>query len=233
MRRRWLLAAAAVALVVAACGHPPPAQKAEEDPETLAAAALEHGDYPRAAALYRQAVERRPQSVSAHYGLGVASSNLSQRDDTIREFQWVVANGTPESVEVDAARRWLITAGVIRQPAVFPTQAATNSDRWNGSIEGQAYLGSSDQRQVQIRMQLHLIGQPDGPTKEERRVVRTDNDGQFRFVNIVPGAYMLTDKIAGKPRWRMKIEVSPGATLRLDLNPANSTDARDDFPKRG
>jgi Tfp pilus assembly protein PilF len=233
MRRRSLLVAAAVALVVAACGHPPPAQKAEEDPETLAAAALEHGDYPRAAALYRQAVERRPQSVSAHYGLGVASSNLSQRDDTIREFQWVVANGKPESVEVDAARSWLITAGVIRQPAVFPTQAAAESGRWNGSIEGQAYLGSSDQRQVQIRMQLHLIGQPDGPTKEERRVVRTDNDGQFRFVNIVPGAYMLTDKIAGKPRWRMKIEVSPGATLRLDLNPANSTDARDDFPKRG
>ena len=232
MRRRSLLVAAAAALIVAACGHPAPPPKAEEDPEILGAAALEHGDYPKAAALYRQAVERRPQSVSAHYGLGVASSNLSQRDDTIREFQWVVANGKPESVEVDAARSWLISAGVIRRPAVFPTQAAT-ADRWNGSIEGQAYLGSSDQRQVQVRMQIHLVGQPDGPTKEERRVIRTDNDGQFRFVNIVPGTYMLTDKIAGKPRWRMKIEVSPGSTLRLDLNPANSTDARDDFPGRG
>ena len=232
MRRRSLVVAAAAALIVAACGHPAPPPKAEEDPEILGAAALEHGDYPKAAALYRQAVERRPQSVAAHYGLGVASSNLSQRDDTIREFQWVVANGKPESVEVDAARSWLISAGVIRRPAVFPTQAAT-TDRWNGSIEGQAYLGSSDQRQVQVRMQIHLVGQPDGPTKEERRVVRTDNDGQFRFVNIVPGTYMLTDKIAGKPRWRMKIEVSPGSTLRLDLNPANSTDARDDFPGRG
>ena len=232
MRRRSLLVAAAAALIVAACGHPAPPPKAEEDPEILGAAALEHGDYPKAAALYRQAVERRPQSVSAHYGLGVASSNLSQRDDTIREFQWVVANGKPEAVEVDAARSWLISAGVIRRPAVFPTQTAT-ADRWNGSIEGQAYLGSSDQRQVQVRMQIHLVGQPDGPTKEERRVIRTDNDGQFRFVNIVPGTYMLTDKIAGKPRWRMKIEVSPGSTLRLDLNPANSTDARDDFPGRG
>lgn len=232
MRRRALLALATVALIVAACGHPPPPQKAEEDPETLAAAALEHGDYARAAALFRQAVERRPQSVSAHYGLGVASSNLSQRDDTIREFQWVVTNGKAESVEVEAARRWLITAGVIRQPAVF-TAATAESDRWNGSVEGQAYLGGSDQRQAQTRMQLHLIGQPDGPTKEERRVLRTDNDGRFRFANVAPGAYMLTDKIAGKPRWRLKIEVSPGATLRLDLNPANSTDARDDFPSRG
>lgn len=231
MRRRWLLAAAAATLVVAACGRPsPPAPKTEEDPETLAAAALEHGDYAKAAALYRLAVERRPQSVSAHYGLGVASSNLSQRDETIREFQWVVANGKPDSVEVEAARSWLITAGVIRKPAVFTAQ--TESDRWNGTIEGQAYLGTSDQRQGQVRMQLHLVGQPDSATKEERRVVRTDNEGHYRFVNVAPGPYMLTDRIAGKPRWRLKIEVSPGATLRLDLNPANSTDARDDFPNR-
>src|SRR5215470_16512210 len=128
MPRRWLLAAAAATLVVVACGRPsPPAPTAEEDPETLGAAALEHGDYAKAAALYRQVVERRPQSVSAHYGLGVATSNLSQR---------VVANGKPGSVEVEAARSWLITAGVIRKPAVFT--AETEGDRWNGTIEGQA-----------------------------------------------------------------------------------------------
>ncbi len=231
MRRRWLLAAAAATLVVAACGRSsPPAPKAEEDPETLAAVALEHGDYAKAAALYRQAVERRPQSVSAHYGLGVATSNLAQRDETIREFQWVVANGKQDSVEVDAARSWLITAGVIRKPAVLTTQ--TEGDRWNGTIEGQAYLGTSDQRQGQVRMQIFLVGQPDGTANGQRRVVRTDNDGNYRIPNVVPGSYMLIDRIAGKPRWRLKIEVSPGATLRLDLSPANSIDARDDFPKR-
>jgi hypothetical protein len=234
MHRRSLLGtAAALVLLVAACGHPPPPPpRVAEDPETLAAAALERGDYVRAAALYRQAIEQRPGSVSGHYGLGVATSNLDQRADTIREFQWVVANGRADSAEVRAAREWLITAGVLRRP-VTPI-AQPDSDRgWSGSLEGQAYLGSSDQRQPQTRLQLHLVGQPDSPTKEERRVLRTDNEGRFQFTNVVAGQYMLTDRIAGKPGWRLKVEVSAGSTLRLDLSPSNRADVRDDFPGRG
>ena len=65
-------------------------------------------------------------------------------------------------------------------------------------IEGQAYLGSADQRQPQVRLQLHLVGQPDSPTKEQRYVLRTNQDGSFRFGNVMPGFYMLTDKIAGE-----------------------------------
>jgi tetratricopeptide (TPR) repeat protein len=203
-----------------------------EDPETLAAAALGRGDYAQAAILYRKAIERRPDSVSAHYGLGVASSNLNLRDDTIREFQWVLAHGTPDSAEVDAARRWLIAAGVLR-PSVGAATPAEVDRGGNGVIEGQAYLGSADQRQPQVRMQLHLVGQPDGPTKEERHVLRTDRDGSFRFGNVMPGSYMLTDRVAGKAQWRLKVEVGSGSTLRLDLSPGNSTATRDDFPNRG
>lgn len=203
-----------------------------EDPETLAAAALERGDYAQAAVLYRKAIERRPDSVSAHYGLGVASSNLNLRDDTIREFQWVLANGKPDSAEVDGARRWLIAAGVLRRSVADATPSEAERGG-NGAIEGQAYLGSADQRQPQVRMQLHLVGQPDSPTKEERHVLRTDRDGNFRFGNVMPGTYMLTDRVAGKPQWRLKIEVGPGSTLRLDLSPGNSSATRDDFPNRG
>lgn len=234
MHRRSLLGiAAALALLVAACGRPsPPPPRAAEDPETLAAAALERGDYARAAALYRQVIEKRPDSVSGHYGLGVATSNLDQRADTIREFQWVVANGRADSAEVLAAREWLITAGVLRRP-VTPIAQGESDRGWNGSVEGQAYLGSSDQPQPQTRLQLHLVGQPDSPTKEVRRVLRTDKDGRFQFNDVVAGPYMLTDRIAGKPGWRLKIEVSAGSTLRLDLSPSNRTDVRDDFPARG
>jgi hypothetical protein len=203
-----------------------------EDPETLAAAALGRGDYAQAAILYRKAIERRPDSVSAHYGLGVASSNLNLREDTIREFQWVLAYGIPDSVEVDAARRWLIAAGVLR-PSVAAASPSEVDSRGNGVIEGQAYLGSADQRQPQVRLQLHLVGQPDSPTKEQRYVLRTNQDGSFRFGNVMPGFYMLTDKIAGKPQWRLKIEVGSGSTLRLDLTPGNGTATRDDFPNRG
>jgi len=205
---------------------------AVEDPETLAAAALDRADYAQAAVLYRKAIDRRPGSVSAHYGLGVASSNLNRRDDTIREFQWVLANGKPDSAEVDGARRWLIAAGVLR-PSVADATPSEAERGGNGAIEGQAYLGSADQRQPQTRMQLHLVGQPDSPTKEERHVLRTDRDGRFRFSNVMPGTYMLTDRVAGKPQWRLKIEVGPGSTLRLDLSPGNGTATRDDFPSRG
>lgn len=233
MPHRALPVIVALTLLVAACGHPPSPPKAAEDPETLAAIALEHGDYARAAGLYQQAIARRPDSVSAHYGLGVATSNLDRRPETIREFEWVLTHGRADSVEVDGARRWLIAAGVLRRPAAAPTAQVEADGAWTGSLEGQVYLGSADQRQPQTRLQLHLVGQPDGPTKEERYVLRTDNDGRFRFGNVLPGVYMLTDRVAGKPQWRLKVEVNAGSTLRLDLSPGNGVATRDDFPSRG
>jgi TPR repeat len=224
-----------VALIVLAGGcqrTAPPAPTVAADPETLAAAALERGDYTGAAALYRNALVLRPESVSAHYGLGVATSNLNLREDTIREFQWVVARGAPGSAEVAAARTWLITAGILRAPVA--ADRPPEPDRgWNGSIEGRAYMGADDQPQPLTRMQIHLIGQPDGPTKEQRKVLRTDQEGRFKFDNVMPGSYMLTDVVAGKPRWRLKVEVSPNSTLRLDLTQRNGAAARDDFPGRG
>lgn len=234
-RRTALLGVLAMLLLVGGCQRsvPPPAKTAE-DPESLAVAALERGDYTGAAALYRKALILRPDSLSAHYGLGVATSNVNLREDTIREFQWVVARGAPGSTEVAAARSWLIAAGVLRPSVAADRPAAAETDRgWSGSIEGRAYTGGAEQPQPVARMQLHLVGQPDGPTKEQRQVLRTDREGRFKFTNVVPGSYMLTDVVAGKPRWRLKIEVSANSTLRLDLTQGNSTDVRNDFPTRG
>lgn len=232
-RRAAVLAIVALIVLSGGCQRPaPPAPTVAEDPEVLAGAALERGDYPGAAALYRKALVLRPESVSAHFGLGVATSNLNLRDDTIREFQWVVARGAPGSTEVAAARRWLIAAGVLRAPAAADLPADVDRG-WNGSIEGRVYTGAADQPQPVTRMQLHLVGQPDGPAKEQRQVLRTDREGRFKFTNVVPGSYMLTDVVAGKPRWRLKIEVAPNSTLRLDLSQGNSADVRDDFPSRG
>lgn len=232
-RRTAALVTVALIVLVGGCQRTaPPAPAVAADPETLAAAALERGDYTGAAALYRKALVLRPESVSAHYGLGVATSNLNLREDTIREFQWVVAQGAPGSTEVAAARTWLIAAGVLRAPVA--ADRPPEPDRgWNGSIEGRAYMGADDQPQPLTRMQIHLVGQPDGPTKEQRKVLRTDQEGRFKFDNVMPGSYMLTDVVAGKPRWRLKVEVSPNSTLRLDLTPRNGAPARDDFAGRG
>jgi TPR repeat len=232
-RRAAALVTITLIVLLGGCQRPaPPAPTVAEDPEALAVAALERGDYTGAAALYRKALGLRPESVSAHYGLGVATSNLNLREDTIREFQWVVARGAPGSTEVTGARNWLIAAGVLRAPVAADRPA--DPDRgWSGSIEGRAYTGGAEQPQPVARMQLHLVGQPDGATKEQRQVLRTDREGRFKFTNVVPGSYMLTDVVAGKPRWRLKIEVSANSTLRLDLTPSNSADVRDDFPTRG
>lgn len=228
----FVIVAALIVLAGACQRTAPPAPRVTEDPETLAAAALERGDYTGAAALYREALVLRSESVSAHYGLGVATSNLNLREDTIREFRWVVAHGAPGSAEVAAARSWLVAAGVLRAPVA--ADRPPEPDRgWNGSIEGRAYMGADDQPQPLTRMQLHLVGQPDGPTKEERKVLRTDQEGRFKFANVMPGSYMLTDVVAGKPRWRLKVEVSPNSTLRLDLTQRNGVAVVDDFPGRG
>jgi hypothetical protein len=231
-RAAGLVIVALIVLLGGCQGPAPPAPTVAEDPEALAAAALERGDFTGAAALFRKALVLRPESVSAHYGLGVATSNLNLREDTIREFQWVVARGAPGSTEVAAARSWLIAAGILRAP-VAAERPAEPDRGWNGSIEGRVYTGAADQPQPLARMQLHLVGQPDGPTKEERKALRTDQEGRFKFTNVVPGSYMLTDVVAGKPRWRLKIEVSPNSTLRLDLTQGNNADVRNDFPTRG
>ena len=91
MRRTALLALALLALALGACQSPPPAPpKAAADAVTLAANALDSGDYAKAAELYRQALQSKPESLLLHYGLAVAASYLNLKDEATREFKWVL-----------------------------------------------------------------------------------------------------------------------------------------------
>jgi protocatechuate 3,4-dioxygenase beta subunit len=72
---------------------------------------------------------------------------------------------------------------------------------------------------------------PKTSTQEQYYVLRTENDGRFEFKNVVPGTYKLTNRVAGKPHWRLRVTVAEGAPLSLELNPQNSTRTRDDFPE--
>ena len=56
-------------------------------------------------------------------------------------------------------------------------------------------------------------------------------DGRFRFPKVVAGSYKLTNRIAGQPIWRLRVELKPGESKQLELTPANSTATRDDFPE--
>ncbi|HZP36051.1 MAG TPA: carboxypeptidase-like regulatory domain-containing protein [Methylomirabilota bacterium] len=81
------------------------------------------------------------------------------------------------------------------------------------------------------RLQLFLVGQPNSPTQHERYNLRTDEQGNFRFPDVVPGPYKLTNRVAGQPIWRLRVELEPRETKGLELSPANSVAARDDFPE--
>ncbi len=72
---------------------------------------------------------------------------------------------------------------------------------------------------------------PGTTVKDEYHLLRTDQQGNFRFINVVPGDYMLTNAVAGRPIWRLKVSVGGGERRVLDLSPANDVGARDDFPE--
>ncbi len=227
-----------VLALLVACQSPsrPPQSSTPPDPATLAARALAAGRYAEALELYRQALADAPGLVSLHYGLGVASSHLDRRDDAVREFRWVVQYGTPTAAEVVAARQWLIQAGALL-PAHFvkpaPSQSVQERQAGNSSLEGRAVFAEAGQAPKPMpRLQLFLVGQPDSPTQKERYNLRTDEEGNFKFPDVIPGPYKLIDRVAGPPRWRLRIEVKPSETKVLELTPDNSLARQDDFPEQ-
>lgn len=225
-------------LLLAGCQAPPrPVQsEAPADTATLARHALEGGRYAEALELYRRALGEAPGKVSLHYGLGVASSYLDRRDDAIREFRWVVQYGVPATPEVAAARQWLVRARALVPAAlVKPVVSRPGEERQpgNASLEGRAVFAEPGQEpRPMSRLQLMLVGQPDSPTAKERYNLRTDEEGSFKFPNVVPGPYKLTDRVAGRPLWRLRVEVRPSDAQILELTPTNSTTVRDDFPEQ-
>jgi tetratricopeptide (TPR) repeat protein len=230
--RSALLVLGLVALIFSACQSPPPASPKAADAATLAAQALERGDYEKAAGLYRQALQSQPESLPLHYGLAVAASFLNLKEEAIREFKWVLERGAAGTVEVEAARRWLISAGALPRPTVT---AALEPEQKPGAatLEGRAMFAETGKEPKPLsRLQLFLVGQPNSPTKEERYNLRTDEQGHFKFPNVVAGPYKLTNRVAGQPIWRLRVELKPSQDIFLELNPANSVGARDDFPEQ-
>jgi hypothetical protein len=238
-RRPWWLIAVAVGL--AACQGAPAPRPAEKSAGTLAAEALERGDYAGAAELYRTAVGNEPQSLPWHYGLGVASSYLDRRPETVEQFRWVLEHGEADSLEVKTARSWLLSAGALPRAASSaasdeeakaeePREEATPAEQKprRASVQGRVLYGEGGAAPVPVKMMgLYLS---DYPNRVKRFRALTDEEGRFRFADVPPGTYKLSDRVAGPPRWRLRAELKPGQQLILDLDPGNSTEVRDDFP---
>jgi tetratricopeptide (TPR) repeat protein len=222
--------------LLAGCDSPPrPAQSsAPEDPAVMAARALAGGRYQDALELYRQALADAPGKVVLHYGLGVASSYLDRRADAVREFRWVVQYGPQTAPEVAAARQWLIRAGALPSASLHtpaPRRSTEERQAGNASLEGRAIFAEAGQAaKPMARLQLFLV--PESPTQKEYYNLRTDEKGNFKFPDVVPGPYKLTNRVAGQPLWRLRVELKPSEAKALELTPANSLAMQDDFPEQ-
>ena len=224
----------ALGLFLVACNasQPAPQPKAQATDAASAAEALQAGDYQRAAELYRRALAAEPGSVGLHYGLAVAVSYLQLKDETAREFKWVLELAPQGSEEAGVARTWLVKAGLLPRPGTLSPAGAEQLGGEEASLEGHAAFSEDGQTPKPMRrLQLFLVGQPGSPAKNERHNLRTDEDGRFRFPKVLAGSYKLTNRVAGQPIWRVRVELKPGESKQLELTPANSTATRDDFPE--
>jgi len=231
----FLLATVGPAMTATGCGQspspPPPPKAAAVVPDPLARArvAMDRHEYGVAMGLLREALVRRPADLEAHYRLGVSASHLDKPDEASKEFEWVVAHGRPRAPEVQLARDWLArrraprastsAAPVGNEPSPSKPEMATLAGR-AVSLDG-----------IKSRLQLFLKGVPGTTVKDEYHLLRTDQQGNFRFADVVPGDYMLTNAIAGPPAWRLRVSLAKGEHLTLDLSPANQITVRDDFPE--
>ena len=230
-----LLAIAAVLGLTVGCTSPPPSTPAPgptvRDVGAEAMAAVERGDWARAAELLREALRQQPASVKLHYNLAVAATHLDLRDEAIREFQWILANVAAELPEAQEARAWLMDAGVLARPAgeqvAMPSDQTTEEMRGDSGLSGRVLWADG---KPTSRVQLYLKGIPKTPRQNVQWVMRSDDSGRFEFKRIPPGTYMLTNRIAGAPTWRLRVELAPGQTTTLDLSEDNSAKVRDDFP---
>ena len=148
-------------------------------------------------------------------------------------LQWVLATARPGSPEASESRQWLARAGLLPQRLSAPV-GSTQAERQVGHavLTGRAlFAENGGKAEPMRRLQLFLVGQPDSPTKEERYNLRTAEDGSFTFPSVVPGSYMITNRVAGQPIWRLRVELKPGEEKQLDLMNDNSVAARDDFPQ--
>lgn len=229
-----LLGMLVLAGALAGCQGPaaPPPPPAAVDVTADALRAFERRDWVLAARLLREALVHAPSDLTLHYYLAIAASHLDLREEAIREFQWVLGRAPAGSQEAETARRWLTQAGVLSASAPVRTEPVPDETTGDSGLVGRVIWNEPGESPVDPRrLQLFLIGLPDTPTAEQRYVLRTDEDGRFHFRRIVAGPYRLTNRVAGQPVWRLRVELETGREHALDLTPANSTRARDDFPE--
>ena len=184
------------------------------------------GDYAAAVVKYQAALNQEPDDVSLRFALGTALSHLDRREETVEQFRFMVSRGSPESPEVQAARRWLIAAGELVEDVTFapPPSAET------GTVPPAAPSPSAPQPHLGGAVKVRVTTAPRAGTRELRivffdpgRILAFDatvKPGEsFEFPGVQPGTYKVTveDPESGTPISEQQVTVQPGKDLVLDL----------------
>ena len=225
--------ALALGLIAAACQspatvQPPRAAAPRVDSLTEARAAMARGEYDLAARQLRTVVATRPDSLEAHFRLGVSASYLDLAEEATREFEWVVAHARARSDEARIARDWLNGSAQVAAPGPAGPGPAVEANPERASVSGVAMGGEGVPRPL-ARHKISLKGMKE-PVLETAFDVRTDYEGRFAFRDVPPGEYMLTDSLTGHTTWRLRVSLKRGDRVTVDLTPDNNTQSRDDFP---
>ena len=243
---RRLLVAAAVALLLVGCQQSPPAGLGKAPLGSLTAQLKAEGDqlaargeYEAAVVKYQAAVRQEPSEALFWFALGTALSHLDQREGTIEAFRRVVELGRPGSQEVEVARRWLVSAGVLTGSVSFasPTAseagsnsgaAATAPSGPKGTLRGKTeWKGITPEHAISVK----LIISPEESTTRGQSFSRSIRLGQpYTFENVPSGAYRLEASAGQTHLWDEKVYIETDKQTVLNLTPATSPVSPNTWP---
>ena len=240
-----LFGLAALGLIVG-CQQSPAPQRPAATPEVSPAAVargeadqlMERGEHAKAVGKYQEAVALEPNYMALRFALGAAYSHLGRRAEAAEQFQWVVKRGDPGADYLNAARRWLVSAGMLSdgRTASAGTEAAVESqaqEPTKGKLAGPLEWPGVSSREWLIKVRLTLTGEDDA-TKSVKlsRPFRLGEAYEFR--DLAPGKYRLVAKAEdGAPAlelWDQHVTVAAGQVTQLPLSATNSKVTPEQFP---
>jgi tetratricopeptide (TPR) repeat protein len=199
---------------------------------------MERAEYGKAADRYQDAVALAPEDMSLRYALGTAYSLLGRRAEAAEQFQWVVKRGDPTEDYHRAARKWLVSAGMLPDGRVASpgTDAAVESqaqESTKGKVAGPLEWPGVNSRERLIKVRVTLTGEDDA-TKSVNLSRPFRLGERYEFGGLAPGKYRLVAKAEdGAPMmelWDQHVTVEAGQVTQLPLSASNSKVTAVQFP---